>query len=714
MTNDSAKAKFEPSEAARTNYYHFKEAYDAHERFVREAIRNNKFYIGEQWDPADKKRLESEGRPCLTLNFILSTVNTMIGEQLDRKIDVTYTAADGGSEATAYALNKLTRAILNENRFDDLEEKVFADGIIMGRGFYDIRLGFETNVRGDAKIAVEDPIDIIIDAQAKEEDPETWNEVFTSRWMTLDQISAEFGAEKATHLRRLAAAPRDALGVENFEYYDQSYGRNVSGAYADGSEEESRKLRRVRVIERQHYVPCECFYLIDTRTGDMRPAPMDATKEQVDALIEQYQNLGYIKRRARRVRITTSVDDVLLHDDWSLYRSFTIVPFFPYFRRGNPFGVVSNLIDPQNLLNKTSSQELHIVNTTANSGWVVQEDSLVDMDQEDLEERGAQTGLVLTYKRGYEKPEKITPNQIPTGIERISQKAAMTIREISAVNAAMMGASRADQSGRAQEASISRGQIQVSVVLNNLLRSRYAVTRKILELVQDYYTEERYFNVVADELFSSVAEQTQQMGINVEDEAGNIINQVSLGKYHIHVGHAPSGGTAHDMQMEELRMLRGELGVAVPDHVMVKYSRFVERNQLSEFLKNAQGFGEPSEEEQQLQSFRIEHEIRMLTKELEDMDASIQQKESAALKAAAEARSLDGYNQMQLEITKLRDARKARQDDLALRVALAARSHQNAQSLQDKRNSATIATKAMDMLSPPEPKADKPKPKGKK
>ena len=70
--------------------------------------------------------------------------------------------------------------------------------------------------------------------------------------------------------------------------------------------------------------------------------------------------------------MTVTADDVVLDDDWSIYRSFTIVPFFPYFRRGNPFGPVDNLIDPQNLLNKTSSQELHIVNTTANSGWVIQ------------------------------------------------------------------------------------------------------------------------------------------------------------------------------------------------------------------------------------------------------------------------------------------------------------------------------------------------------
>ena len=51
----------------------------------------------------------------------------------------------------------------------------------------------------------------------------------------------------------------------------------------------------------------------------------------------------------------------------------------------------------QEQLNKISSQELHIVNTTANSGWIVESGSLSGMTADDLEEHGAETGLVLEY-----------------------------------------------------------------------------------------------------------------------------------------------------------------------------------------------------------------------------------------------------------------------------------------------------------------------------
>ena len=100
----------------------------------------------------------------------------------------------------------------------------------------------------------------------------------------------------------------------------------------------------------------------------------------------------------------------MLHDDWSPYEHFTLVPYFPYWRRGKPFGMVRNLISPQEQLNKISSQELHIVNTTANSGWIVESGSLTGMNADDLEEHGAETGLVLEFNRGSTPPGKIPPN----------------------------------------------------------------------------------------------------------------------------------------------------------------------------------------------------------------------------------------------------------------------------------------------------------------
>lgn len=680
----------EPTTVARDNWYRFNEAdTSGHRDFVKRAKRNNNFYAGEQWDKADKARLDREGRPALTLNMILSTVNAMIGEQLDRKVEAVFRAGEGGTEEVAFALNKITRAILSKTMFDDVEEMVFADGLITGRGFFDIRMDFTKNMQGEVSISSDDPIDIIIDAQAKEMDPSTWSEVFVSRWMTPSEIGEEYGWDKAAQLEAVASMGRQQSN-DNFDYFDQTYGKESTYRGSDG---ERGKLRRIRVIERQHFEVTEQYCFVDLRTGAIRPLPFGADVDEAKTQAKEY-GVGLHKRKGRRVRITTSADDVLLYDDWSIYRSFTVIPFFPYFRRGNPFGPVDNLIDPQNLLNKTSSQELHIVNTTANSGWIIQEDSLVDMDAEDLEERGAETGLVLQYKRGYEKPDKITSNSIPTGIDRISQKAAAMVREISAVNSSMLGTSRADQSGRAQEAATARGQVQVSVVLNNLKRCRVLAVRKILELIQDFYTETRYFTVVGDMISSP--DQNEQVAINELNRDGSILNDVSVGEYDIEMGFRPAGGSLSDKEFEEALRLR-ELNVAIPDHVIVQYSNLTKRQELAEFLKQSQGFGEPSEEQQALEQMQMEHQIRMLEKQLADIDAKIEVQLATAAEKMAKARTMDDFNLATSELNKLKHDREMKQLDISQRIALSARSHQNQNAMNAQRITSQVAMKSMDM-----------------
>ena len=131
----------------------------------------------------------------------------------------------------------------------------------------------------------------------------------------------------------------------------------------------------------------------------MRQVPGNWGERKKKKFADEY-GLEILTRLDRKVRWTVTADKVVLHDDWSPYECFTIVPYFPYWRRGRPFGMVRNLISPQEQLNKISSQELHIVNTTANSGWIVETGSLNGMTADDLEEHGAETGLVLEYNRG--------------------------------------------------------------------------------------------------------------------------------------------------------------------------------------------------------------------------------------------------------------------------------------------------------------------------
>ena len=459
---------------------------NGHDDYIDMAKKCDAFYRGDQWDEADMSVLDDQGRPALTVNTILPTINAVLGEQSQRRADVEFKPRGGGKQDIADVLTKVYRQIADNNKLDWLESSVFSDGLIQDRGWFDVRIDFADHVNGEVRVTAKDPLDILIDPSAKDYDPKTWNEIFESKWMSLDEIEELYDQKQADKLRMIAEMG-STLGADSMEYEEERYGdldENEYGQDYPGDPDNARALRSIRVIERQYYRLKDCTFYVDPVTGDQRQVPYNWSKRKREQFADQY-GLDIVEKKMRKVRWTVTADTVVLFDDWSPYDHFTLVPYFPYFRRGKPFGMVRNLLSPQEQLNKITSQELHIVNTTANSGWVVEGGSLSGMTADDLEEHGAQTGLVLEYNRGSTPPSKIQPNQIPTGLDRIGQKAANNIKAISGISDSMLGTDSAEVSGVAIQAKQNRGTLMIQVPLDHLQKTRQYLAEKILNLVQD-------------------------------------------------------------------------------------------------------------------------------------------------------------------------------------------------------------------------------------
>ena len=79
--------QFERYERARDN---------GHLDYIETAKKCDAFYRGNQWDAADVATIDDEGRPALTINTILPTVNTVLGEQSTRRADVNFKPLGNG------------------------------------------------------------------------------------------------------------------------------------------------------------------------------------------------------------------------------------------------------------------------------------------------------------------------------------------------------------------------------------------------------------------------------------------------------------------------------------------------------------------------------------------------------------------------------------------------------------------------------------------
>lgn len=597
------------SEVAQKQWYRYAWCRDnGHSDFVDKADKCERFFRGDQWDAIDKAVLASQRRPALTINKIISTLSNVMGEQIYNRSEISFRPRGQASEATADILSKVYKYLSDNNQLDWVRSDMFADGAITSRGFIDIRMSFDQSVSGDITLETLNPKNVLIDPDAIAYDPDTWNEVFVTKWLTVDDIEMLYSKEDATYLRGRETSSLP-FGYDSVDYFRDRFGQALNPAYG-GTYDQKNVQRSIRVIERQYRVLDRQDHFLSTTTGDTRQIPSNWDRNRIVSVKDQF-GLSVIKKLVKRIKWTVTADNVVLHDDWSPYKHFTPVPYFPYFRHGRTIGMVENLIDPQELLNKTSSQELHIANTTANSGYKVKKGSLTNMSIEELEDRGAETGLVIEVNGDPDKDIiKITPNTVPTALDRISFKAEDHIDKISGVSASQKGFDREDVAAKAIQAKRQAGQTNLAKPLDGLVRTDYMIARNVLDLIQTYMTEPQILTITKD----AISGENEQVSINQVSPEGEVINDVMLGEYDIVVSSIPQRETLEDSEFEQLSSMRKDLGVKIPDSVLIGASRLRNKKEVLKKMEDeansaaAQAQAQLQQREQEAQIKKIEAE----------------------------------------------------------------------------------------------------------
>jgi hypothetical protein len=289
------------------------------------------------------------------------------------------------------------------------------------------------------------------------------------------------------------------------------------------------------------------------------------------------------------------------------------------------------------MLNKVYSQILHTVNTTANSGWIVEENSLVNMDVEDLEDVGAQSGLVLEVRRGQAPPVKIEPNQVPTGLKDLVTSGVDLIRLISGVSETFQGGKGPEVSGTAIQSRVHQSAIQLAAPIDNLFRTRNMIAERVLGLIQSYYTQERTFLITGPE-----EKDTSQITINQEDpsvkDASYLVNDVTIGRYDVVVADVPTQITFQNAQFSQAIEMR-KFGVMIPDAEMVKMSTLSRKNEIAKILEGSQ-----SDEQKALATQQQQLEVTQLQKDVEHKESQAKKLEADTLKQLSDVAALISAN----------------------------------------------------------------------
>ena len=593
-----------------------------HLQFLEKAHQCEEFFAGNQWSQADMTSLRLQRRPALTINKILSTLSTVFGVQIENRAEILFKPSYGSPAETAEALNKVWMQIAQNNQLQWVRSELFADGCIRGRGFLDTRLDFSDSLQGEVRITNLNSKNVVIDPDAEEYDPDSWSDVHVTKWLTPQDIAILYSKGDADILKNRDGSAYP-YGYDSVERVRDRFGGNQLLAGYYGILDQHNVRRNVRVLERQYRRLDKAEHFVNVRTGDMRQVPSEWDRDRIAFYLQNAgPDVSVVKKLVRRIRWTVTADNLVLHDDWSPYKHFTVVPYFPIFRYGKTVGLVENLIGSQELLNKTSSQELHVVNTTANSGWKLKTGALKNMSVEELEMKGAQTGLVLELD-DVAAAEKIQPNATPQGLDRISYKAEEHIKGISGVSDSMQGFDREDVAAKAIQTKRSAGATNMGKPLDNLARTDWILARNVLDMVQAHYIEERLFTITHND----PAKELETVAVNQWDEGEQrIVNDLTVGEYSITVTSQPYRESLEDSQFDQALAMR-ERGIAIPDSVLVENSRLLRKQEI---IKAMEGDKDSPEAQQ-----RAQLELRALEAEVATAEAeAMSKKADAELKMA--------------------------------------------------------------------------------
>lgn len=552
----------------------------AHDVWAEEAKICVDFREGRQWTEAQKAQLAKDKRPWLTLNRINSLVNLVIGYQENNDTDVTFLPSNDGasSESVAELLSDVFKNEAGRMDLSAADMEVFSDGMVGGRGYWDMRLDFEDNDLGETKVTALDPFSVFIDPDHQDYDLTKSSHLTVSRWTSLDEIVHTYGMGAYNELKNRVNFNKTGYSYgyayENDDIVSPvtKFGLTVGESQMNWRDFYNNELidnyrKSVRLIDTQYIVTkiMRCF--IDLETGDKQPIPENWSDDRIHKCLAYAKALNnpmtVAQRPVRRVRWSVMCGDTIIYDKWSIYDSYTIVGFFPYFRRGITRGIVADLLDPQREINKKRSSITDILSRNANSGWIYHEQSMNPEQKANIKQYGARPGVNIEWKGDAAfKPERLQPGGYPQGLDRLEEKSDDDMFKISGINESAFGQVDTVQSGRAIEAKQRQAVIALQPNLSNFTRSKKLQGCKSLELIQRHYTEQRIFRIIGEDghIVQKIINQMQVDPTGNSSPVKRILNDVTVGKYQVTVNETPMSANFQEAQFQEALMLLQKMG----------------------------------------------------------------------------------------------------------------------------------------------------------
>lgn len=459
------------------------------------------FRAGEQWNPEDRQILNAQSRPEITFNRVLTILKAVAGMEINGRHEVAYIPRHNENTQVNELLSGAAKWMTDECDAEDEESQGFEDNLTCGLGWTEHRLDYELDRRGIYIEERVDPLEMYYDRNAKRKNMVDARRMARARKVPLADAMQLFRGKTRHQLDATWAIGTEMDASQKTLEEKRKREENTTDTTYDD-------MYEVTIVNMQWYER-EVFWLIaDAQTNETRECSEKEYKQFVT----------YTKLLARAgvdvkfvaVEMTKRVfkeaylgGEILSIGDAPLGQfKWTCITGEFNRTRGQWFGLVKVMRDPQMWANKWLSQSLHILNTTAKGGVMAEAGAFED--PREAEDKWARPDTIIWTKRGAlsgDKP-KIIPRPggvFPQGHIQLMEFAISAIRDVTGINLELLGMKDANQPGVVEMQRKQAGMTVLATVFDSLRRFRKLGGRIRLHVIQNYLSDGRLIRIVGQD-----------------------------------------------------------------------------------------------------------------------------------------------------------------------------------------------------------------------
>lgn len=497
---------------------------------------------GHQWTDEDAQILADQLRPAITFNMTDKFIDGVGGLEINNRLETVYLPRQVGASGVSDLLTSAGQWVRQECDAEDEETEMFLDTATAGWGWLQTRCDYDEEPDGQILMERINPLEMFPDANARKQN-------LTDRRHHLRVKDIPIGAAEEMFPDADPLMLHAQWAEDQPDATRSPHNARLAPYYRiDQSADVDRNEQLVRMVEVEWWEYAECRRVLDPVSGKYIRLDMDKAAIYAIRARALGQRPVMIKDRMRKYWKAIVGAEVLkiMHGPKKGGFQYKCMTGKRDQNKGTWYGIVRAMRDPQLWLNKWVSQGLHVFNTNAKGGMIIETDAVADVDE--FRDSWAEADSITELNPGgLSKIQQKQPAQFPEQLNQMTEMAMAAFPQVTGIPVELMGQS-GSQAPQVALMEVGRRQAGMNVLawlFNAKRRYHKEQGRLLLWMIQEYIADGRLIRVGGPE-------QRQYVPL---------IHEPGLAEYDVIVDDAPTSINMKDKVwsalMQLMPMLRG-------------------------------------------------------------------------------------------------------------------------------------------------------------